>query len=161
VIQPPRSLAAKALVRRGAGETDALAIERADRALDTLREEFGSWMAAEVDRLEAACDGFSRAATPIRGESRAVFFRAAHDLRGNALQFGYPAASRIADTLCDLLEGESLDEVPEALLRRHVKAIRATLRFGQGRHAGADALAASLAEAAAMRIPPVPPEAAS
>jgi len=124
VITPPHSL------RRAVGpaaETDEDPVARAEAALDQLSSEFGTWMHAECERLEAARqkvaeNGFTEA---TNGE----LFRAAHDIKGEATTFGYPALTGVADSLCRLLEhAPELTRVPMALVDQHVDAVRAIAR---------------------------------
>lgn len=99
-------------------------IGRAERALAELSGEFKDWMAIEVARLSAAYaavrqHGFSK-------ERRDELFRAAHDVKGDAATFGYPAAAGIADSLCRIIEhAPDLDKVPPELFNHHINAILA------------------------------------
>jgi HPt (histidine-containing phosphotransfer) domain-containing protein len=99
-------------------------VARAERALAGLAGEFKNWMSVEVDRLAAAhaailADGFTSAA-------RAELFRAAHDIKGDAITFGYPSAGLVADSLCRIIEhAPDLEKVPSQLFAHHVSAIQA------------------------------------
>lgn len=133
VIEPPRTLAQKATVRIAAGDaTDAEAIASAEEGVAALSSEFAGWITEEADRLVAALDAYSQAATSARRSAREALFRSAHDLRGTARQFGYPVAGRVAATLCRLLESPNGDEIPESILRKHVEAVRSIVRLGPG-----------------------------
>ena len=77
-------------------------VARAEKALAELSPEFGSWMDSECDRLDKArCDllngGFTQA-------SKDALFHAAHDIKGEAATFGYPAVASAANSLCRLIE---------------------------------------------------------
>jgi len=99
-------------------------VARAERALAGLAGEFKNWMSAEVDRLAAAhaailADGFTSA-------GKAELFRAAHDIKGDAITFGYPSAGLVADSLCRIIEhAPDLEQVPSPLIAHHVSAIQA------------------------------------
>jgi hypothetical protein len=152
VIEPPRTLARKALVRREPGDmTDAEMIASAEQGVAALSSQFAGWITEEADRLAAALDAYSQAATAARRPTWEALFRSAHDLRGTARQFGYPVAGRVAATLCRLLESPNGDEIPESILRRHVEAVRAIVRLGPGQGPTAVATAEMLEKLVADR----------
>ena len=99
-------------------------VGRAEQALAGLSSEFKDWMATEVDRLSAAYEairngGFTK---ELRGE----LFRAAHDIKGDAATFDYPAAAGIAESLCRVIEhAPDLEKVPAELFTHHINAILA------------------------------------
>ena len=81
------------------GEDDPIA--RAERALAELSGEFGSMMDDECDRLDkerraVLANGFTAA-------NKERLFHAAHDIKGQAATFGYPAVAAAADSLCRLI----------------------------------------------------------
>src|SRR5215472_2744943 len=102
-------------------------VARAEKALADLSGEFKAWMLTEADRLSAAhaailTDGFSQQAS---GE----LFRAAHDIKGDAATFGYPAAAATAESLCRIIEhAPNLEKVPAELIAHHINAIQAIVR---------------------------------
>ena len=102
-------------------------VARAEKALADLSGEFKAWMLTEADRLSAAhaailTDGFSQQAS---GE----LFRAAHDIKGDAATFGYPAAAATAESLCRIIEhAPNLEKVPAELIVHHINAIQAIVR---------------------------------
>lgn len=101
-------------------------VGRAEQALAGLSGEFKEWMTIEVNRLSAAYvairnDGFTK-------ERRDELFHAAHDIKGDAATFGYPAASGIAESLCRVIEhAPDLERVPSELFTHHINAILAIL----------------------------------
>lgn len=121
VIEPIDKLKKLALIS-GTPEDIAAHIAKAEDALSILKQEFGGWMEREVERLENALAVFL--AAPIA--ERANFFRAIHDIRGQAGTFGFPLAGRIADNLCRLLDAAV--QVPNDIVSAHVMAIRAIVR---------------------------------
>jgi HPt (histidine-containing phosphotransfer) domain-containing protein len=121
------------------GEEDPVA--RAEKALAELSTEFSSWMEAECERLDKARH------TVIKGRftkaNKEALFHAAHDIKGEAATFGYPAVASAADSLCRLIEHTpDPNRIPLKLVDQHVDAVRAIFR----EYARSDAkeLAASL-----------------
>ena len=116
-------------------------IARAEKALAALSSEFGAWMDSECERLDSARrdilrDGFTDA-------NKKALFGAAHDIKGQAATFGYPAVASAADSLCRLIEhAPDPERIPSALIAQHVDAVRAIHReYG---HSDAQKLAATL-----------------
>jgi hypothetical protein len=68
-------------------------IARAEQALAALSSEFSTWMDLECERLDVARRkirevGFTKA-------TREALFHAAHDIKGEAATFGYPAVASV------------------------------------------------------------------
>ena len=124
VITPPNPLR-KAVTSAAAGDDDPVA--RAEAAMAQMTSEFGVWMQAECDRLEAACQDV--AAQGFTKKTHETLFRAAHDLKGEAATFGYPAVTGAVESLCRLLEHTpDFASIPIALVDQHVSAVRAIAR---------------------------------
>jgi HPt (histidine-containing phosphotransfer) domain-containing protein len=125
VITQPNPLR-KVLRRVGDSNLDD-PIARAEKALAGLSGEFKNWMTVEADRLAAAHaaivkHGFTKLA-------REELFRAAHDIKGDAATFGFPAAGATAESLCRIIEhAPNLNEVPADLITHHINAIQAIVR---------------------------------
>lgn len=125
VITPTQDLR-KAVTHVAEGDDDD-PIARAEAALAQLSNQFGDWMLAECERLEAARrevkgSGFSK-------KTHAELFRAAHDIRGQAATFGFPTAGEVADSLCRLIEHTpDMMRIPLSLVDQHVDAVRAITR---------------------------------
>jgi chemotaxis protein histidine kinase CheA len=102
-------------------------VGRAEQALAGLSGEFKSWMRSECDRLAAA-----HLAVLVKGftpQTRDELFRAAHDIKGDAVTFGFPAAGAAAESLCRIIEhAPNLDAVPAELIGHHIDAIQAIVR---------------------------------
>jgi HPt (histidine-containing phosphotransfer) domain-containing protein len=102
-------------------------VSRAEATLGKLAGEFTTWMYDECERLEAAredidCHGLNQ-------KTHGPLFCAAHDIKGEAATFGYPALAGVADSLCRLLEHTpQLSRIPVALVNQHVAAVRAIFR---------------------------------
>ncbi|MGH6870942.1 MAG: Hpt domain-containing protein [Rhizomicrobium sp.] len=121
IFMPPNMLKAK--VGGSVGGLDAAAIKRAEKAIDTLKVEFNDWINSDVDRLVECRDLFAK--TPD-AERQGDLYRAGHDLKGQALTFGFPMAARVASSLCLLLDGNM--RAPLGLIDAHVDAIRVIVR---------------------------------
>ena len=140
VITPENKL--RTAVSQGSPEDEGeAAIARAEKALAALSPEFGAWMDSECDRLDGARreildSGFT-------DTNKETLFRAAHDIKGEAATFGYPAVASAAESLCRLIEhAPDPDRIPAALIGQHVDAVRAIYReYG---HSDAQKLAATL-----------------
>src|ERR1700739_2294611 len=99
-------------------------IARAETAMAQLSSEFSAWMHAECERLETARQAV--ASQGFTAKTHDALFRAAHDIKGEAPTFGYPAVGGVAGSLCRLLEHTpDMTRIPLALVKQHVDAIRA------------------------------------
>ncbi len=122
VIQPPNPLRAKL----GAG-ISADAIARAEEALQAMSAQFDTWLQDEMAKLEAA-----RAAIEAEGytasTAEGLYFRA-HDLKGLGSTYQYPLVTRLAASLCRMLDRpEQRMAAPMPLVDAHVEAIRSVVR---------------------------------
>lgn len=122
VITQPNPL--RKVLRRVEDKDTDDPIARAEQALADLSSEFKSWMRTEVNRLSSAYvairnDGFTK-------ERRDELFHAAHDIKGDAATFGFPAAAGVAESLCRVIEhAPDLERVPAELFTHHINAILA------------------------------------
>jgi hypothetical protein len=125
VISQPNPL--RKVLRRVPDDDQDDPVGRAEKALEGLSGEFKTWMAVEADRLSAAWEairgnGFSK-------DTRDELFLAAHDIKGDAVTFGFPSAGAAAESLCRIIEhAPDLDEVPSNLIAHHINAIQAIVR---------------------------------
>jgi HPt (histidine-containing phosphotransfer) domain-containing protein len=123
VITPPHELR-KVIGPAVAGDDP---VARAENALAKLSNEFGTWMLAECERLEAARQDVVRQG--FIEKTHDALFRAAHDIKGEAPTFGFPAVAGAADSLCRLLEHTpEIARIPLPLVDQHVDAVRAIVR---------------------------------
>jgi len=141
IITPPHKLR-KSI---GAGDASDDPIARAEAALSQLSNEFGRWMESECDRLDAARQDVKRQG--FTAKSQDALFRAAHDIKGEAATFGYPAAAGVAESLCRLIEhAPNATHIPIMLVDQHVDAVRAIFReYSRADHA-------EIAQALAQRL---------
>lgn len=125
VIHPPNVLRAK--VGGGFGGINADAIAKAEEALKAMSAQFGQWLQDEITKLDAAqaavrTEGFN----PQTAEG--VYFRA-HDLKGLGTTYQYPMVTRLAGSLCKLLDDPAKRmAAPIVLIDAHIDAIRAVVR---------------------------------
>lgn len=152
VIRPPNTLRLK--VGGGFGGIDAGAIARAEEALKSMSSQFGQWLQDEITKLDAA-----QAAVRDQGlnaqTAEGLYFRA-HDLKGLGSTYQYPLVTRLAGSLCRLLDDQTKRlAAPVTLLDAHVDAIRAVVRdqIQTDEHPTGRVLAEALeAEVAAYRV---------
>jgi hypothetical protein len=126
VIPAPTNLRLKVGASR-LGAIDAAAIAKAEAALKSLSGNFSQWLQDEITKLDAArqqvrADGV----TPETMEN--LYFRA-HDLKGLGTTYGYQLITRIAASLCRLIdEKDKRMSAPIALVDAHIDAIKAAVR---------------------------------
>ena len=102
-------------------------VARAEQAMAKISGEFSTWMEAECERLNEVRNIVKT--TGFTESARDALFLAAHDIKGQATTFGFPAAAAFADSLCRLIEHTSLpSRIPIALVDQHVDAVRAVVR---------------------------------
>jgi HPt (histidine-containing phosphotransfer) domain-containing protein len=122
VITQPNPL--RKVLRRIADDEIDDPVARAEKALADMSGEFRQWMEIEVERLATAHaailkDGFTKT-------GRDELFRAAHDIKGDAATFGFPAAAAVAESLCRIIEhAPDLSRVPSDLIVHHINAVQA------------------------------------
>jgi HPt (histidine-containing phosphotransfer) domain-containing protein len=126
VITPENKLR-KAVSTRPPMPGDEDPVARAERALAELSGEFGTWMDSECERLDEARREVVRSGFTVANKE--VLFHAAHDIKGEAATFGFPAVAAAAESLCRLIElTPDPTRIPIALVDQHVDAVRAIYR---------------------------------
>ena len=125
VIRPPNTLRLK--VGGGFGGIDAGAIAKAEEALKAMSAQFGQWLQDEIVKLD-------RAQADIRNQgyneqtAEALYFRA-HDLKGLGTTYQYPLVTRLAGSLCKMMdEPAKRMAAPVVLIDAHIDAIKAVVR---------------------------------
>lgn len=125
VIQVPNTLRLKVGARFGA--LDAGAIAKAEAALKSLSTNFSQWLQDELNKLQAA-----RARVQAEGmtpEASEILYMRAHDLKGLGTTYEYPLVTRIAASLCKLIDDPGKRaSAPMALVDAHIDAINAAVR---------------------------------
>jgi hypothetical protein len=126
VIRPPNPLRAKV---GGFGGIDANAIAKAEAALKARSDQFGQWLQDEIVKLDQA-QADIRAKGYTSETAEALYFRA-HDLKGLGATYQYPLVTRIAGSLCRMMDdADKRMQAPIAVLDAHVDGIRAVVRDG-------------------------------
>ncbi len=107
--------------------TSADSLARAEAALKALAGQFARWLRDEIDKLEAAR---ARVATEgLSGDAGEALYITAHDLKGLGGTYEFPIVSRIAASLCALLEdADKRPARPLDLIDAHIEAIKAMVR---------------------------------
>jgi HPt (histidine-containing phosphotransfer) domain-containing protein len=134
VITPTNTLRKAISIDAAADDDDP--VGRAEDELKKLSSEFGLWMLAECERLARARAAVKRLGFSVRTTD--ALFRAAHDIKGEAATFGFPAVAGAAGSLCRLIEyAPDAAQIPLTLVDQHVDTVRAIYR----EYARSDALA--------------------
>jgi hypothetical protein len=102
-------------------------VARAEAALQALAGQFARWMQDEIDKLDAARK--SVGAEGLGGAAGEALYMTAHDLKGLGGTYEFPIVSRIAGSLCTLLEETGLRASrPLDLVDAHIAAIKMMVR---------------------------------
>jgi chemotaxis protein histidine kinase CheA len=127
IIVPPHKLKSAISHTAEPGDIAMDVVQKAEEALAMLKGEFGDWMQAECDQLEAArLDLHKDGPTST---TLLMLFRAGHDIKGDAATLGYPIAGRLAGSFCRLIDhAPDRTRIPTVLIDRYVEAIRAVVR---------------------------------
>ncbi len=127
VIQPANTLK----MRMGGGRfsLDADAVARAEAALKSLSGQFSQWLNDELEKLDAA-----RAEIKAKGMTAATsesLYMRSHDLKGLGATYEFPLVTRIAASLCKLIDNpDTRTTAPLYLVDAHIDAIKAAVRDG-------------------------------
>ena len=89
--------------------------------------QFGQWLQDEITKLDAA-QAAIRAEGYNAATAEGLYFRA-HDLKGLGATYQYPLVTRLAGSLCKLMDDPIKRlEAPMMLIDAHIDAIRAVVR---------------------------------
>jgi uncharacterized protein with NAD-binding domain and iron-sulfur cluster len=125
LIQVPNTLKLKVGGRFGG--IDPAAIAKAEAALKGLSSNFAEWLQDEIVKLEAA-----RARIKAEGwnaETAESLYLRAHDLKGLGSTYEFPLITRIAGSLCKMIDdAETRLKAPMLIIDGHIDAIRACVR---------------------------------
>lgn len=125
VIQVPNTLKLKVGGRFGG--IDPSAIAKAEAALKSLSSNFAAWLQDELTKLDSArtrirTDGWNT-------ETAENLYLRAHDLKGLGSTYDFPIITRMAGSLCKLIDDPSTRlSAPMLLLDAHINAIKAAVR---------------------------------
>ena len=127
VIRLPNTLRLK--VGGVFGGIDAGAIAKAEQALQAMSSQFGQWLQDELVKLDQA-QAEIRSAGYNAATAEALYFRA-HDLKGLGSTYQYPLVTRLAGSLCKMMDDPARRmAAPMVLLDAHIDAIKAVVRDG-------------------------------
>jgi hypothetical protein len=126
VIQVPNTLRLKV---GGRGGIDMAAVAKAEAALKSLSGNFAQWLNDEIVKLDAA-----RQAVRVEGMTaqtvESLYLRA-HDLKGLGATYEFPLITRLAASLCKLIDDPNTRlNAPMFLVDAHIDAIKACVRDG-------------------------------
>jgi hypothetical protein len=102
-------------------------VARAEAALKALAGQFALWLQDEIDKLEKARARVG--AEGLAGDAGEALYTHAHDLKGLGGTYEFPIVTRMAGSLCTLLEeptGRSSASI--ALIDAHIEAIKAAVK---------------------------------
>jgi hypothetical protein len=100
-------------------------VARAEAALKALSGQFAQWLQDEVDKLDGA---YRRVcAEGLGGEAGETLYTHSHDLKGLGSTYEFPIVTRLAGSLCRLMDARRADAPPE-LIEAHVSAIKSVVR---------------------------------
>jgi hypothetical protein len=109
------------------GGIDPGAVAKAEAALQNLSGQFTVWLQDEIDKLEAA-RGVIRNQGVDAASAEQLYVRC-HDLKGLGATYGFPLITRIAGSICKLMDEPALRaKAPMFLIDAHIDAIRAAVR---------------------------------
>jgi len=126
-VIPPSSTLRLKVGAKGLGAIDAAAIAKAEAALKSLSGNFSQWLNDEIVKLEGARQQVK--AEGVTHETMESLYLRAHDLKGLGTTYGYQLITRIAASLCRLIdEKDKRLTAPMALVDAHIDAIKAAVR---------------------------------
>ena len=125
VIQVPNTLRLKVGGRLGG--IDPAAIAKAEAALKSLAGNFAAWMQDELTKLEGARQRIR--AEGLSPETAEGLYLRAHDLKGLGATYEYPLVTRIAVSLCKMIDDPAKRmDAPLFLVDAHIDAIKAAVK---------------------------------
>jgi len=102
IITPPNSLKSKVTVG-GPGAVDPQALERAEKAIASMTDDYLDWVRQDLIKIDAAFDALRNAEGERKDELDAVF-QLAHDIKGQGGSFGYDLMTALGNQLCRMIE---------------------------------------------------------
>ena len=127
LIQPANALRLKVGGGGRLGAIDPAAIAKAEAALMSLASNFSQWLADEITKLETARANVRAVGMTV--ETMENLYLRAHDLKGLGTTYGYQLITRIAGSLCRMIDDkEKRTTAPLELVDAHIDAIKAAVR---------------------------------
>lgn len=124
VFRPPNTLRLK--MGGGFAGIDAAAVARAEQALKDLSGQFGQWLDDELVKLDTAHAALRSEGLTV-ATMDALYMRG-HDLKGLGSTYQYPLVTRMAGSLCKLIDEPVRMKAPLFLIDAHINAIKAVVR---------------------------------
>jgi len=125
VIPVPNTLRLKVGGRLGALDPNAIA--KAEAALKSLSGNFAQWLQDEVVKLEAARQRVR--AEGVSPETMESLYLRAHDLKRLGTTYEFPLITRIAASLCRLIDDkEKRLTASMVLIDAHIDGVKAAIR---------------------------------
>jgi len=125
VIPVPNTLRLKVGGRLGALDPNAIA--KAEAALKSLSGNFAQWLQDEVVKLEAARQRVR--AEGVSPETMESLYLRAHDMKGLGTTYEFPLITRIAASLCRLIDDkEKRLTASMVLIDAHIDGVKAAIR---------------------------------
>ena len=125
MFQPANALRLK--VGGRLGTIDPAAIAKAEAALKSLASNFTQWLADEITKLEGARQVVRTEG--VTAETMENLYLRAHDLKGLGTTYGYQLITRIAGSLCRMIDDkDKRAATPLELVDAHIDAIKAAVR---------------------------------
>lgn len=125
MIRVPNTLKLK--VGSRFGSIDPAAIAKAEVALKSLSSNFAQWLQDEITKLDAARSRIQ--GEGWNAETAENLYLRAHDLKGLGATYEYPLITRLAGSLCKLIDNPATRlNAPLALVDAHIDGIRACVR---------------------------------
>ena len=126
MIQPTNALRLKVGGGR-LGAIDPAAIAKAEAALKSLASNFSQWLSDEITKLDAARQQVRTVG--MNAETMENLYLRAHDLKGLGTTYGYQLITRIAGSLCRLIDDkDKRANTSLELVDAHIDAIKAAVR---------------------------------
>ncbi len=109
------------------GGIDPAAIAKAEAALKSLSGNFAQWLQDEIVKLDGARQDVRNRGVDV--ETMESLYLRAHDLKGLGATYGFPLITRMAASLCKLIDDKDKRlQVSMDLVDAHIDGIKAAVR---------------------------------
>jgi hypothetical protein len=106
---------------------DPSMLARAEAALKSLSGQFSQWLNDEIAKLDSAREDIQ--VKGLNNQTSETLYMRAHDLKGLGGTYEFPIVTRLAGSLCQLLDdAEKRSAAPLFLIDAHIHAIKAAVR---------------------------------
>ncbi|MBT3305473.1 MAG: Hpt domain-containing protein [Alphaproteobacteria bacterium] len=123
IINPPNALKQK-VGTGGPGAVDLEALERAEKVIAGMTDNYLEWVAEDLIKIEKAYTKLAAASGDRKEEMNGVF-QIAHDIKGQGGSFGYDLMTAIGNELCRLVEKTDVAGAGEIeAVKLHIDALK-------------------------------------